>query len=813
MSTVAVVIPCYNAGRTLDDAVESVLRQTRPVTELVVVDDGSTDLYTRERLALLARRGIVVARGARGGPAAARNRGAARTSAPYLLFVDADDILEPTYLEQTTVWLDRETGIHFVSTSIRAFGEANYVWMPPPPELVPALTRGTIPVTALMRRRVWESVGGFDEALGTSEDLDFWIRVFAAGFRGHVIDEPLLRYRVRADSLHHAAVGRDGHRRAQEMLYRKHRRLIQDLGPQLLLAKEAFVVEQQRDRARLEQWRADLEAERRRVDEEIGRARQALLRRGAPVLDLADLDRSTPVSPVWGLDRGRPVDRYYIERFLEACRTDIRGRVLEVKDGSYTDAFGSGSVTDRDVLDVVAENPQATVIADLADASGIASDTFDCFILTQTLHIIHDVRAAVSHAHRILRPGGVLLATLPAVSRINDENGGLDGGDFWRFTEAGVGRLFGEVFGPENVEVAAAGNMKTAIGFLYGFAAEDFLAAELDHLDRARPLLFCVRAVKRERLPATGRGGRRPAAAILMYHRIAEPDSDPHGLSVAPADFLAQMRQIARTHRVLPLEELAVATGSGEVPDGAVAITFDDGTVDVLHVAAPILVGLGVPATFFVTTDRLDDAHEPWWQVLARIFLGQDVLPTFVDVTAPDGTQRRLRCGTNAERAAAHAAIHRRLVRATRQERDETMRALGQWSGVDLAPRPGHRLLLGDEVRRLAALPGLAVGSHSVHHLFLPAQPIAESEREMRESKRDLERVVGRTVTLLSYPYGAWDPGTVGLAREAGYSAAVTAEAGVVVPGVDVYRLPRLEIKAGGLAELGALLQRARSAM
>jgi hypothetical protein len=111
------------------------------------------------------------------------------------------------------------------------------------------------------------------------------------------------------------------------------------------------------------------------------------------------------------------VDRYYIERFLDEERREIRGRVLEVLNREYTEQFGAG-VDRSDVLDLDPANPAATIVADLAAAESIPSETFDCFILTQTLQFIFDVGAAVDHAHRVLRPGGTLLCTVPAVSRI-----------------------------------------------------------------------------------------------------------------------------------------------------------------------------------------------------------------------------------------------------------------------------------------------------------------------------------------------------------------------------------------------------------
>jgi len=217
-----------------------------------------------------------------------------------------------------------------------------------------------------------------------------------------------------------------------------------------------------------------------------------------------DLRRLTPISAVWGSDRGRPLDRYYIENFLYEHRGDITGRVLEIKDPGYTNLFGV-NVDRAEVLDVDASNTRATVIGDLTKGAGIPSNAFDCFVFTQTLHIIYDVRAAVSNAVRLLKPGGVLLCTIPSVSRINYEDGGLESGDFWRFTPASARRLFEEFVPPECLEISSFGNVLACSAFLYGLAPDELTREELDYVDPWFPLIFCVRVVKPLRgRPATG---------------------------------------------------------------------------------------------------------------------------------------------------------------------------------------------------------------------------------------------------------------------------------------------------------------------
>ena len=208
---------------------------------------------------------------------------------------------------------------------------------------------------------------------------------------------------------------------------------------------------------------------------------------------LGTLRRLTPLSREWGADRGTPVDRYYVQRFLDAHRGDIRGRVLEVKDAEYTRRFGS-EVASADVLDVDPANPQATIVADLATADAVPANSYDCFILTQTLQFIYDTRAALGHASRILRPGGVLLATVPTVSRAILKFEPIR--DYWRFTPAACTELFAERFGQHRITVRARGNVLTSIAFLTGMAAEELTEREREHADPDFPLLVTIRAVK-----------------------------------------------------------------------------------------------------------------------------------------------------------------------------------------------------------------------------------------------------------------------------------------------------------------------------
>jgi glycosyltransferase involved in cell wall biosynthesis/SAM-dependent methyltransferase len=209
---------------------------------------------------------------------------------------------------------------------------------------------------------------------------------------------------------------------------------------------------------------------------------------------LGELRRLTPLSRSGRFDRGTPIDRYYIEHFLAREAAAIRGRVLEIEDHTYTRRFGGSRVSHSDVLHVVAGNPKSTLVGDLTTADHISSDAFDCVVLTQTLHFIYDPRAALRTLHRILKPGGVLLATFPGMSPVRREESG--GSWYWGFTTASARRLFEEAFAPGPVLVEAFGNVLSAISFLHGLGTDELREEELQYRDPDYELLIAVRATK-----------------------------------------------------------------------------------------------------------------------------------------------------------------------------------------------------------------------------------------------------------------------------------------------------------------------------
>jgi peptidoglycan/xylan/chitin deacetylase (PgdA/CDA1 family) len=266
-----------------------------------------------------------------------------------------------------------------------------------------------------------------------------------------------------------------------------------------------------------------------------------------------------------------------------------------------------------------------------------------------------------------------------------------------------------------------------------------------------------------------------------MYHRVSDDRHDPYGLSVSPAVFDEHMRYLRATCEVMTLEALADAIDRKSVPDRAVAVTLDDGYLDNLTTASPILMARGLPATFFITTEGIDEEREFWWDTLER------------------------RYDDRSELMAAHAALRELGV----SQRQASLRRI-----VDARPalRPAQsRPLVRHEIRELASRPGHVVGVHTVHHLSLPRQPTSVQDAELRKCRETLEAVVGRPVTSVAYPFGEWSVETTMLAARAGLStgAGVTGPAapGRIPGGSSRLCLPRVDVLAAGM-EFGALIDR-----
>jgi SAM-dependent methyltransferase len=214
--------------------------------------------------------------------------------------------------------------------------------------------------------------------------------------------------------------------------------------------------------------------------------------RGRSAMSRGRVSSTKPLCREFGYSRGTPVDRYYIESFLDHHSADIRGRVLEVGDDGYSRRFGGSRVTKQDILHVDQAHRKATIVGDLADRDTLPAQAFDCIILTQTLHLIFDMAGAIQTLHQALRPEGVLLITVPGITPI--DVGPWKESWYWSLTDLALGRLLSGPFDPAKVSGSTRGNLFAATAFLHGAAVEEIEATKLDLFDAAYPVTVAARA-------------------------------------------------------------------------------------------------------------------------------------------------------------------------------------------------------------------------------------------------------------------------------------------------------------------------------
>lgn len=540
--TVAVVVIFMNAAKFLAEAIESVSNQTFTKWELVLVDDGSTDDSAEIALRYAAldpgrTKYVQHPGGANLGQSAARNLGIAETQAPLIAFLDADDVWVPNKLaEQVSILADHpQADIVFGSTKYWYSWtgdpkdiERDYVHHPRergnvlirPPFLVEAQLLnpsawlfGSMSNIMLRRDRVMRLVGGFDESFRTmGEDTVFLVKVFLR-CHGYYADSCWDWYRQHPDSFTARKNQKSDNSEENfnflswtEAYFAKqgvrdpylNAALLSGLEDQHWLeshpvrARVRYLQRKMRQRAM--QWLRTKIAipSGREVRQAAGQPWLFLVR----WLRLRSLWRIAPVRRESRSSYGIPVDRYYVEAFLEAHQDDIHGCVLEIGDARYTSRFGGDRIRQSEVLHAIPGDPAATLVADITNAAQIPSDHFDCIIFTQALHCIYDFRSALATLHRILKANGVLLATVPGVAHHVPRSERAYRDDFWRWTTMSAERMFNEFFPREHVSLIARGNVLTSVACLHGLVIDELRPSDLAYDDPDYELCIGIRAVK-----------------------------------------------------------------------------------------------------------------------------------------------------------------------------------------------------------------------------------------------------------------------------------------------------------------------------
>ena len=793
-SSTDVIVEVGGGGRPLLRTADALMRQRATAAAIVLVKSAAFPTAPLVESVAARLPAAVVEGGAY--PGAALNIAVGRGSGRYLIVLPAGHMLHDSFIVRCESAFRGDSSIAAIAPSIALRtpdGTDELHWIPEglTPRAVLSDT-GSVPPILVIRRDVWESVGGFDETLDGLVEYAFWLQLVGAEHKVEALPVPLVARELFEDARRGVT---DDQRHLQffrAVIERQAAAAERDMTGVLVSREVRFGALRQVHRDLLRRRDEDL-AELDRLRAERAHHGAYLKHHGRDAVDWGDLRRTDPVSRNWGYDRGVPIDRRYIDEFLAAHSSDVQGVVLEVQEDDFTLAFGGPRVTAHDILDIDPSNERATVLADLRAAPQLPSQAFDCIILTQTVHVIDDMAAALRECYRLLKPGGVVLATLPSASRVCLEYG--EHGDLWRMTPAGARALFQSAFAPSDASYDAFGNVLTNAAFLHGLGCAELTDAEFEARDPYFPLLTGVRAKKTDRPSRTGARG-----VVLLYHRI-DDTPDIHRLGVPAAVFDAQLQWLRADCQVMPLDEM-LRTPYEQLPERAVALTFDDGYEDTLRVAAPLLQRHQAPAAFFLTSRWLEDRGEYWWDTLERVLLLTSSTPAALDIDIA-GARVRLATANADERLATHWRLHEWLIHASLEERDRAVDRLRAWGGgAGARMRP----MMADEVRQLAAMPGVTIGAHTVNHLALPDQGSGRIS-ELADCQADLGRVTGQRIELFAYPYGAIDRECAALVRQS-WRWGLSCDERVLADSFDAARVPRLDVKAWSGAEFASRVSR-----
>jgi peptidoglycan/xylan/chitin deacetylase (PgdA/CDA1 family) len=332
-------------------------------------------------------------------------------------------------------------------------------------------------------------------------------------------------------------------------------------------------------------------------------------------------------------------------------------------------------------------------------------------------------------------------------------------------------------------------------------------------------------------------------AVVLLYHRVYDPGFDPLLLSVSPDNFAAQMAYLRRRYAVLSLEELRAALAKGSVPRGAIGVTFDDGYADNLRNARPILERHGIPATVFVATGYTEAGREFWWDELGRILFFAPQLPERLSLNVngascewamrsaakmtigerlADRSWTILRDDNPTELHRAYREIQPLMSLAPSDQRERMLMDLRaqtrngappQSEASELEdPESDNVAMTRDELRALAKGGLIAVGAHTITHPVLSSLMPDVAAHEIRQSKQDLQQILGTEVVSFAYPYGyrgAYTAQNVADVRAAGIADAYSNFGGVVRARADRYELNRILVRNWPLDEFGRVVRRA----
>ena len=543
---ITVVITCYNQGKYLREAIESVLKQSYKNIEIIVIDDGSTDhtkfvvdKYPQIKYIYQVNQGV----------SSARNKGIAHSNGEFICFLDADDWLLPQGLEINLQRIEENKESAFVSgayvfvnmyypfarfvSAERLSREERYTVNEPKIPITidhyKHFLRGNyigMHAAVLYRRWVLKEFQ-FDTSLTGCEDYDLFLRISR---KYPVFDHAasIAAYRRHENNttantsmmLHFALDVLDRQKNnlktsEEEKCLMEGKANWKNLYANLVFQKMLNPLYQYKREDLQFLWLNDRKLYFNRQIKKLKLGYKEILKKVLPSpvvkvlknlnskkfytppvgkVNMGDLARLDPFSRAFGYDRGGPVDRYYIDNFLEKNSDLIKGRVLEIGDNEYTIRFGGSRVTQSDILHVNETNPNATFIGDITNSPHLPGNSFDCIVLTQTLHLIYDYKEAIKTCFRILKPGGKLLLTVPGITSI--DAGEWKSTWYWAFTDISIKRILEETFDVNNITVDAFGNILTATAFLYGMGLQEVHKNKLDYYDPSYQVTITAIATK-----------------------------------------------------------------------------------------------------------------------------------------------------------------------------------------------------------------------------------------------------------------------------------------------------------------------------
>jgi len=311
----------------------------------------------------------------------------------------------------------------------------------------------------------------------------------------------------------------------------------------------------------------------------------------------------------------------------------------------------------------------------------------------------------------------------------------------------------------------------------------------------AEPLWSGLRRLAR--FGARRRAAVAPCGVVLMYHRIAEPVSDPWDLAVSPRNFADHLAVLARFGPVGTLAEMRAALDRPAPPRRVFAVTFDDGYRDNLVAALPALTRAGVGATVFVASGLTGSDREFWWDTLARALLECPTLPGHLHLRLGGG-RHDWRLGPapgRARRMRLIASVRSELMRLEPAAIEAAITEIAAWAGIDRAGAAANHPMDLAELQAMAASGQIEIGGHTHSHAALTLIAPEAAAAEIARGRAVLRDRTGQPVTSFAYPYGLHDGHGVAAVRAAGFDCACTVRPGIADAASDPFRIPRIQVK------------------